>query len=104
MPGSTFMAHEVRNIEENKAAALSRGLLIFVFDQKNKKYMEKIIEYQAIKSQSISKLTKNVSSQIDDGWQPFGGISSAPTSYEDENLEKSDTVMFSQAMVKYAKG
>ena len=65
--------------------------------------MKEITEYEVVKSQSVHRLRDNVKRLIGEGWQPFGGISSSPTTYIDENYENSDTVMFSQAMVKYAK-
>ncbi len=65
--------------------------------------MKEIIDYQLIKSQSVGDLTRSVSGEIRNGWQPFGGVSSASTTYMDDGHEKSDTVMFSQAMVRYFK-
>lgn len=59
-----------------------------------------IKEYLAIKAPSTNDLTEWVNTHIEFGWQPFGGISSS-TPMVDENGNPSNTIVFSQAMVKY---
>lgn len=59
----------------------------------------RITEYSVIIDDELVDLEEQVNSQILEGWQPIGGISTGPTYYT-QAMVKYNNVSFSKSIVK----
>jgi len=58
------------------------------------------MKYQIIEASSASELEKNVRREIDEGWEPQGGVA---TIYQGEQSLTFNQARFYQAMIKETK-